>query len=375
MRRLVAGLTAAALIATPGFAQPVQPPGSTSGGGSLSATASANPAAGYTEGQAGAGLYTDLPGRLWTHDFSDALFGSVYGHYASLVDLSGTPVSFADQRATGQTLAGTLATTAKVVVNNGSGIVRGHLAGFSGGGVVTFEVDNNDGAGSPTWMTATLFVAGLGQVSGATMSADGDFAFDLSGRTAWRMRVSTANSGSLTYDYNVTSAAAPYASVDGRGPAQQAVVENPLVLGCRSATATPTLSTDGQRQYVLCGPKGEIIMRPWALKENSFAGAAATTGTTATTFTGWTQPIGGLFAYILSVHCGRDDTGTTPIWVTLNDTNSTPVLLPAAGANNPRFELPLKVTAANTTPTFTPSASTASGTKGVACDAQGFNAP
>ena len=79
--------------------------------------------------------------------------------------------------------------------------------------------------------------------------------------------------------------------------------------------------------------------------------------------------------YLKSVHCGRDDAGTSAIRVAISDGTTTRYLvLPntgGGGGNNAIYDPPIPF-AANTAITATPSASVVGN---ISCDGQGFNAP
>jgi hypothetical protein len=101
---------------------------------------------------------------------------------------------------------------------------------------------------------------------------------------------------------------------------------------------------------------------------NLVSGNGSATGTGATTIIA--APSATRRIYVRSVACGRNDAGTTAIFVTFNDTSSTVMVLPnsgGGGANNMAFASPLTVPAATA---FTFTAST--GISTVYCNAQGF---
>ena len=104
---------------------------------------------------------------------------------------------------------------------------------------------------------------------------------------------------------------------------------------------------------------------------NFVSGTVTGTDTTLRTIIGAPATTG--FAHITGVQCARDDAGTTAIHVTLNDSASTPIILPnngGGGGNNPVFTTPL-VVAVNTALKFQASASITT----VYCSAQGYDAP
>jgi hypothetical protein len=101
---------------------------------------------------------------------------------------------------------------------------------------------------------------------------------------------------------------------------------------------------------------------------NLVSGEASATGTAATRIIA--APTNTRRLYICSAACGRNDAGTTAIFVTFNDTSSTVMVLPnsgGGGGNSVVFASPLTVATA-TAFTFTSSANTTT----VYCNAQGF---
>jgi hypothetical protein len=104
---------------------------------------------------------------------------------------------------------------------------------------------------------------------------------------------------------------------------------------------------------------------------NFVSGSGSATNTAATTII--SALTGSLRIYVSSVQCGRTDAGTTAIYVTLNDTSSTVIVLPNAGnggGNNMSFATAPLTVARATALTFTAS----SGVSTVYCNAQGYAA-
>lgn len=113
----------------------------------------------------------------------------------------------------------------------------------------------------------------------------------------------------------------------------------------------------------------QIVGSGYGNQANFVAGVGSTTQNTITTIIA--APVAGKL-YITGVQCFRNDAGTTPIFVTLNDSVATVVGLPnsgGGGGNNPVYQTPL-VVQATTALRFTPSASITT----VTCNAQGYNA-
>jgi hypothetical protein len=103
--------------------------------------------------------------------------------------------------------------------------------------------------------------------------------------------------------------------------------------------------------------------------DNLVSGSGSASGTGATTIIA--APTVTRRIYVTAVQCGRNDAGTSAIYVTFNDTSSTIMVLPnsgGGGGNNMVFASPLTVPAA-TAFTFAPSGSTST----VYCNAQGFS--
>jgi hypothetical protein len=108
----------------------------------------------------------------------------------------------------------------------------------------------------------------------------------------------------------------------------------------------------------------------WVLIAGLLRGANSATGTAATTFTGMGAQGAGFKIYVTGVQFFRTDAGATSSYVTLNDSASTVVMLPAGGGSNVVFATPLMV-AANTAFQFTPHDSLTT----VFGNAQGFSGP
>lgn len=101
-------------------------------------------------------------------------------------------------------------------------------------------------------------------------------------------------------------------------------------------------------------------------------GTCTATTTAACTFTNSSAV--GFKTYISSLQCGRTDTGTTPITVTLNDNSASVYVLPNSGGGvlvSVKFDPALVMANLATAATFTASSSISS----VICNAQGYFAP
>lgn len=148
-------------------------------------------------------------------------------------------------------------------------------------------------------------------------------------------------------------------SVDGSGKLQPASSTNPIpVTDVTTETNTGTTAT---KTTVIATNTSNG--NDFANTTNWVSGSANTTGATAVQIIA--APGSGSI-WITGVSCFRTDAGTTTAFVTLNDTASTVVVLPAGGGSNPVIGTPLKV-AATTHLTFTVSTSLTT----VYCNAQG----
>jgi hypothetical protein len=157
---------------------------------------------------------------------------------------------------------------------------------------------------------------------------------------------------------------------NGVGATGAAAPADAILEGGDAQSSEPSKATTGNLAGAFYDLAGKQITSPYANRENYTRGAASETGTSAGTI----LPASGsasLKEYITAVQCGRTDAGTTAIYVTLNDTASTIIVLPnngGGGGNNVEFPAPLAV-AANTAATFTAS----SGVSTIYCSAQGYN--
>ena len=228
--------------------------------------------------------------------------------------------------------------------------------GGGGGGAIT----SADGAivnlGSSTDTSSSNTLLGLMKLLNSTASGP------IPAQAGWSSGTASVNIG----------------GVSGVGPTKSAIVENPLLLGARVATAEPsTYGTDGQKIEVMATKSGKLVNMPYAIPELRWAATGSTTAGTATTFTGASNST--LKTYITAIQCGRSDAGTTPITVAINDAAGTPVLLTTlvlpnsggGGGNNVSFPSPLVASATNPGITFTASSAVAT----LYCSAQGYFAP
>ena len=154
--------------------------------------------------------------------------------------------------------------------------------------------------------------------------------------------------------------------VGGGSASGVAVSGNPNLTGGRAENAEPTPVTNGQAVAAAYGLEGKQIILPFSNKENFATGTGVATSST-TAITVISAGAAGLKTYVKSMQCGRTDAGTTSIILTLNDSKSSILIIPAGGGTNPIFEIPIQ-TAAATAFTFTSGTSVSS----VYCNAQGY---
>lgn len=142
----------------------------------------------------------------------------------------------------------------------------------------------------------------------------------------------------------------------------------PLRTGCNAASAEPALVATGQMADRDCDLAGRQTVNPYAKHENQVTGTGNGTSTAAITMKA--AQGAGIKLYATDIEIQRSDTGTTPIVVTLNDSASTPFVIPNAGSGGvveKSFETPLQW-AANTAATCTASV----GVTTLYCNFQGF---
>lgn len=158
-------------------------------------------------------------------------------------------------------------------------------------------------------------------------------------------------------------------AIEGDTAKGAAVTENPLFDGARAATTEPTAVTDGQKIGLMGTPSGKLVTMPYAPPALQWRGSMNATGTTGVNVSNSSNST--LKTYVTGIQCGRTDAGTAAITVTLNDTGSTPIVLPnnsGGGGNNVTFPTPLVLSAVNTSLQIT--SDTAITT--LKCSAQGY---
>ena len=174
------------------------------------------------------------------------------------------------------------------------------------------------------------------------------------------VNVSIAQVGATTV---VTGGVNGSLGVGGVTASGASVTGNPVQTGGRAQNAEATAVTNGQAVEAAYDLVGKAIVMPFANKENFIQGYASTTGGSATTIIASCGA--STKCYITGVQCYN--TSATTITVTLTDSASTVLIVPAGGGNNASFETPL-ATAAATAFQFTAS----TGETTIGCAAQGY---
>lgn len=152
--------------------------------------------------------------------------------------------------------------------------------------------------------------------------------------------------------------------MQGTAASGATVSGNPLLDGCRAATAAPTAVTDGQAIAAQCGAEGARVTRPYAIKEIMVRGSTgAITNTTQTSIIA--SAGGSLKNYITAIQCANS--GATTSILTFTDAAATILINPAGGGGSWNFPIPL-ATAAATAFQVTPGSSSTS----QYCSAQGY---
>jgi hypothetical protein len=240
--------------------------------------------------------------------------------------------------------------TSSLVVQTGTGTPT-----FSGGG------GGGSGPGGGAVTMAAGAVASGAYVAGAladgaivTQGAKADSAWVSGSGSEIALLKAIAASAISTAPTSVQGAAASGATVSG----------NPLLSGCRAASAAPTAVTDGQAVAAECGLEGRVVIAPYSIKEIQVRGSTgAQTGTGAQTVIA--SAGGSLKNYITSMQCANS--GATTSIVTLNDSATTVLINPAGGGTNVVFPVPLVTAAATALTANFGSASTSQ-----YCNAQGY---
>jgi hypothetical protein len=137
-------------------------------------------------------------------------------------------------------------------------------------------------------------------------------------------------------------------------------------IGGRAQSSEAAKTTNGFQTAPALDLTGKTITSPFANRENYVRGSTSTAGTTATQLI---AAQGSNEIYVTGVQCFRTDAGTTMVYVTLDDSVSTTIPVPAGGGAIPNYSVPL-VVAAGSALTFTPNAAVSGGS--IFCSAQGY---
>lgn len=317
-------------------------------GGNLATVAAAQGAGGtgITQPTGGSGILGWLSG--------------IYGALTGTLSLSGT-VGVSGSLPAGSNTIGAVdqAGAWSVTASAGTNLNTSALALETGGNLATVATAQGaagTGIAQPTggsgilgWLsgiykatTGTLTVAGTVGVSG-TVPVSGTF---------WQ--TTQPVSGTVT----AVGAAAQGSAISG----------NPVQAAGQARTSEQATISSGDVAEFITDKVGKLINLPYANPENFVSGKASSTGTGATTVIA--AQGASVKLYITSLQVGRNDAGTTAIFITLNDSASTVLVVPnmgGGGGNNITLPIPL-VVAANTAFTFTSSASTTT----IYCNAQGY---
>jgi hypothetical protein len=184
---------------------------------------------------------------------------------------------------------------------------------------------------------------------------------------------SSGNAGVDLYEINganiITGGVGGSLAIGGTAAAGAAITGNPLRSGGAAVAAEPTLATAGNATDRELDLAGRTVVDPYALHESQVTGTGNGTGTTAISLSNFTATAG-IKYYVTDIEIARTDTGAAPIVVTLNDTASTPIIVPNAGNGGvveKTFATPLHW-AANTAVTCTSGTAVTT----LYCSAQGF---
>jgi hypothetical protein len=154
-------------------------------------------------------------------------------------------------------------------------------------------------------------------------------------------------------------------TVEGPTATSAAFVANPLPGGGEASSAEPTKQTTGHPAPDFRDLVGKEVTSPYANRENLVRGGTSETGTSAGTILA-ASGSASLKEYLTDIECSNTSATTTT--VTLNDTSSLVLIVPAGLGYSHTFNVPL-VAAANTAMTFTATA----GETTIYCYGQGFN--
>jgi hypothetical protein len=268
-----------------------------------------------------------------------------------------------DQTTVGTTNGVSIAQIGSTTVSTGTG------AQGAGAMRVTVATDTATVAGSASLPAGTNLIGKTGIDQTTVGTTNGVSLAQIGANT-----VASGNGTSGTGNQRVNLASDNTAIANwGQGATGSAVPSGSVYHGGVAQSSEPSKATTGNLTGEFLDLTGKAVTSPYANRENAVRGEANATGTSATTLIA----AGGsnVKTYITDVECGRDDAGTTAMYVTFNDVggtgSGTQLVLPnsgGGGGNNKTFNIPL-VTAANTAFTFTASTSITT----IRCSAQGFS--
>lgn len=244
-----------------------------------------------------------------------------------------------------------------VTIADGANVTQGSIAdpvvaSGASGTVESYLRTIKDSAVSTTPSTVNIT-----QVAGATV-AQGH------GTAATALRVELPTDGTGLVNVAQATAANLNAQVQGAAASGFSVSGNPLLSGCRAATAAPTAVTDGQAVAAFCGAEGKQIMLPYSIKELAVRGSTgATTGASQVSIIA--SAGGSLKNYITAIQCAN--IGATTSILTFTDAAATVLINPAGGGGSWTFPVPLATAAATAFQVTFGSASTSQ-----YCSAQGY---
>ncbi len=267
---------------------------------------------------------------------------------------------------------------------SGGGAVTAALGAYVDGSIVTIGALADAACPTDNGVTCTTqalikrtnqritsLIAAIGtpmQQTGGSVAIVGPFG-SLLQANALGVALDTVDAAALQSIISNIASAIPAGSnlighVDGAGAQAASVTGNPARNGCRTATAAPTATTDGQLQDMECGAEGKQIVLPYTIKELAVRGSTgAITNTTQTSIIA--SAGGSLKNYITAIQCANS--GATTSILTFTDAATTILINPAGGGGSWTFPVPL-ATAAATAFQVTPGSSSTS----QYCSAQGY---
>jgi len=80
---------------------------------------------------------------------------------------------------------------------------------------------------------------------------------------------------------------------------------NPVLTGCRAATASPVAVTNGQAIEAMCSETGKVVTLPYSISANFVSGVISTAMTATTSTQLLAAPAAGLRNYVTHIDCGN----------------------------------------------------------------------